>query len=215
MLSLMLAATLNVAAPAQGTYTYVTSLNGTQIEKTNVTVTRDASGNIVLAEKGSGFLNGRSGSISDTLTLDQALAPVTYSALASIADSRAMQSTLAFKDGEALQSGDVSKSYTLAPDAKHFVVLDFGPVTGYFAFPAQMQAWSDSPVMAIVPLYAQGVPITVDKALKPDRPQGVPASDVAVSVNAPVQFTVWYDPKTLIADEMEAPAEGIVITRQA
>ena len=214
MLSLMLAAAVNAAAPAEGTYTYVTSLNGAQIEKTNVTVSRAPSGDIVLSEKGSGFLNGRSGSISDTLTLDQALAPVNYSALASIADSRQMESTLDFKDGQALQSGDVSKTYRLASAAEHFVVLDFGPVTGYFAFPAQMQAWNDSPVMAIVPLYAQGVPIAVDKSLKPQRPQGVPGSDVEISVNAPVQFTVWYDPKTLVADEMEAPAEGIVITRQ-
>lgn len=213
MLSLMLAAAVSAATPAVGTYTYVTSLNGAQIEKTNVTVSRDQAGNIVLSEKGSGFLNGQSGSVTDTLTLDQALAPLNYSAVASIADSRHMESTLNFTNEQALQSGDVSKTYSLAPDAKHFVVLDFGPVTGYFAFPAQMQAWNDTPVMAIVPLYAQGVPIAVDKSLKPDRPQGVPARDVAVSVNAPVQFTVWYDPKTLVADEMEAPAEGLVITR--
>jgi hypothetical protein len=124
------------------------------------------------------------------------LAPVGYSALASLADSRAMQSALAFKDGEATQSGDVTKTYDLVADAKHFVVLDFGPFSGYFALPAQMQAWSDTPVVAIMPMYAQGMPIAIDKTFKPDRPKTVPASDAEISVNNPVAFTVWYDPRT-------------------
>lgn len=214
MLSLILAAALAAPAPADGTYTYVTVLNGAQVLKSAVTVKHDAAGDIVFSESGAGNLNGRSGSISDTLTLDSALAPVGYSALASLADSRSMQSSLAFKDGEATQSGDVTKTYDLVADAKHFVVLDFGPLSGYVALPAQMQAWNDAPVIAIVPMYAQGVPITIDKSFAPDRPKSVPAGDAQLSVKTPVEFTVWYDPKTLVVDEMEAPTEGLSVTRQ-
>lgn len=214
MLSLILAVAMATPAPADGTYTYVTVLNGAQVLKSAVTVKHDAAGNVVLSESGAGNLNGRSGAINDTLTLDPLLAPVGYSAQASLADSRSMQSSVAFKDGEATQTGDVTKTYALAADAKHFVVLDFGPLSGYVALPAQMQAWNDSPVIAIVPMYAQGVPIIVDKTLAPDRPKTVPASDAEISVKSPVQFTVWYDPKTLIVDEMEAPTEGLSVTRQ-
>lgn len=213
MLSLILAAAIATPAPADGTYTYVMSLNGSQVLKSAVTVKHDLTGNIVLSESGSGTLNGRSGSISDTLTLDQQLAPLGYSALASLADSRSMQSSLAFKNGQALQSGDVTKSYDLAADAKHFIVLDFGPFTGYFALPAQMQAWNDSPVFAIMPMYAQGMPISIDKSITPDRPKTVPSADAQLSVKSPVEFTVWYDPKTLVVDEMDVPSEGVSVTR--
>jgi hypothetical protein len=214
MLSLILAAAIATPAPADGTYTYVMMLNGAQVLKSALTVKHDLTGNLVLSESGTGTMNGRSGSISDTLTLDPALAPLGYSAQASIADSRSMQSSLAFKDGEATQSGDVTKQYDLVADAKHFVVLDFGPFSGYFALPAQMQAWNYTPVIAIVPMYAQGVPITVDKTIAPDRPKTVPAADAQISVKTPVPFTVWYDPKTLVVDEMDVPTEGVSVTRE-
>ncbi len=214
MLPLILAAAMSTPAPANGTYTYVMSMNGTQVEKTAVTVTRDAAGNVVLNENATGNMNGRTGAVKDTLTLDGALSPVGYSADASIADSRSMKAALAFENGEARQSGDVTKTYDLVADAKHFVVLDFGPFSGYFALPAQMQAWNDQPVIAIVPMYAQGVPLAVDKTFAPDRPKNVPAGDVQISVKTPVQFTVWYDPKTLVVDQMNVPAEGVNVTRE-
>jgi hypothetical protein len=214
MLPLILAAVV-ATTPADGTYTYAMSLNGAQVETTAVTVKHDPSGKLVLSESGTGNMNGRSGEVSDTLTLDQTLAPLGYSANASIADSRSMQSSLAFKGGQAMQTGDVTKTYQLAPDAKHFVVLDFGPFAGYFALPAQMQAWNDQPVFAIVPMYAQGVPIAVDKSLTPERPKNVPAGDVQISVKSPLQFTLWYDPNTLVVDEMDVPTEGVLVTRQA
>jgi hypothetical protein len=213
MLPLILAATVAAAAPAEGTYNYAMSLNGAQVEKTAVTVKYDPAGKIVLSESATGNMNGRSGEVSDTLTLDQTLAPLGYSANASIADSRQMQSSVAFKNNRATQTGDVTKTYDLAADAKHFVVLDFGPFAGWFALPAQMQAWNFQPVIAIVPLYGQGVPITVDKSLTPERPKTVPATDVQMSVKNPMQFTIWYDPKTLVIDEMDVPSEGLYVTR--
>lgn len=213
MLSLILAAAIATPGPAEGTYTYVMSLNGSQVLESAVTVKRDVTGNLVLSESGSGSMNGRRGSINDTLILDPGLAPVGYSSLASLADSRSMQSSLAFKDDVATQSGDVNKTYDLVADAKHFVVLDFGPFSGYFALPAQMQAWNDAPVIAIVPMYAQGLPLAIDKSIDPNRPKSVPATDEEISVKSPVLFTVWYDPKTLVVDEMDVPSEGVSVTR--
>ncbi len=94
------------------------------------------------------------------------------------------------------------------------MVLDFGPFTGYFMLPAQMQAWNDPPVMAIMPIYAQGMPIAIDKTLTPDRPKSVPQTDAQISIKSPVQFTVWYDPKTLVVDQLDVPAEGLSVARQ-
>lgn len=214
MLALILAAAVSAPAPAEGTYTYVMSMNGSQIATSAVTVTRDAAGNVVLSESASGTMNGRSGDIRDTLTLDPTLSPMHYLANASIADSRNLKTTLIFKGDEATQGGDVTKTYDLAANAKHFVVLDFGPFTGYFAFPAQMQAWNDQPVTAIIPMYAQGMPISIDPSLSVTRPGAVPATDVHVSVGSPVQMTMWYDPKTLVVDELDVPAEGVQVVRK-
>lgn len=216
MLPLILAAALSAPspAPADGTYTYLMSMNGSQIGTTAVTVTRDPLGNVVLSESESGTMNGRSGAIKDTLKLGPTLSPLQYLANASIADSRNMKTVLAFKGDEATQSGDVTKTYDLVASAKHFVVLDFGPFTGYFAFPAQMQAWDNQPVVAIIPMYAQGMPISVDQSIAVNRPQSVPAADAHVTVASPVQFTMWYDPKTLVVDELDVPAEGVQVVRK-
>lgn len=200
-------------APPDGTYNYVSAMNGATIGKTAITVKRDASGSLVLTESGSGNMNGQSGSIVDTLTLDPGLAPTGYNALASIADSKSMKSTLSFKGGEATQSGDVNKKYDLAADAKHFVLMDFGPFTGFFALPAQMQAWNKPTVIALVPMYGQGFPMTVDAATRPTRPAGVPAADQSLSVDSVVKITFWYDPTTLVVDEVDVPSQGVTVKR--
>jgi hypothetical protein len=200
-------------APPDGTYTYVLAMNGTAIGKNAITVKRDPSGSLVLTESGSGNMNGQNGTIADTLTLAPDLAPSQYSSLASIADSKSMKSVVSFKGGEATQSGDVNKRYDLVADAKHFVLMDFGPFTGFFALPAQMEAWNRPPVLAIVPMYGQGFPLTVDAALKPVRPATVPASDEAMSFNSMVQITLWYDPKTLVVDEVDVPTQGVTVKR--
>jgi hypothetical protein len=76
-----------------------------------------------------------------------------------------------------------------------------------------MEAWNRPPVLAIVPMYGQGFPLTVDAALKPVRPATVPASDEAMSFNSMVQITLWYDPKTLVVDEVDVPTQGVTVKR--
>lgn len=215
MLALML--TLGLAtpliAPPDGTYNYVSAMNGKTIATTVINVKRDDTGNIVLSESGQANMNGQKGSVQDTLTLDPTLAPSAYTSLASLGDSKSMKSTLSFSGEEATQTGDVNKKYDLAADAKHFVLMDFGPFTGFFALPAQMQAWNKRPVIAIVPMYAHAMPLTVDAALKPDRPASVPASDEQISFNNMVQITLWYDPASLVVDEVDVPTEGVTVKR--
>ena len=216
MLPLIFTLALNAPAPpapAEGTYTYVSTMNGTTIGKTAITVKHDAGG-VVLTESGGGSFNGESGTISDTLRLDETLAPAAYDESAVI-DGRTMKASLAFKGNTATETGDAgSKSYDLAATGKHFVVLDFGPFSGWFAFPAQMAAWNDEPAIAIVPAMAHGIPVAPAPAPAAARPKNVPAGDQAIGVAQPVTFTVWYDPKTLVVDRVEIPVQGVVFTRQ-
>jgi hypothetical protein len=202
------------AAPPDGTYAYVSTMNGAGIGKTAIAVTRNAAGDVVVSENGSANLNGQDGSVQDTLTLGPGLAPSSYNALASIADSRSMRSTLFFSGEQAKQSGDVSKTYALTPGAQHFVLMDFGPFSGFFVLPAQMRAWNDRPVTAIVPLYAQSFGIAPDAAAAPKRPDGVPASDREITFNSMLTITLWYDPQSLVVDEVDIPSEGLIVKRE-
>lgn len=213
---LPLITTLALSAPAtppNGTYHYALTLAGETLGRNAITVSRDAAGNLVLSETGSGNMNGQTGSVQDTFMLDPALVPASYQAVASVADTRNMHTTLTFNGNQAKQTGDVTKTYTLSADAKHFVMLDFVSFTGFFALPAQMRAWDNATVCAIVPMYARLASISVDPSLKPARPQTVPPEDAQISVAKPVQFTLWYNPKTLIVDELDAPTEGFTVKR--
>jgi hypothetical protein len=201
-------------APADGTYTYVSAVNGATVGKTAITVKRNADG-IVLTESGGGNYEGQSGTIADTLNLDSTLAPSAYSATASFG-GRTTKSTLAFKGATVSETGDAgTKTYDLAAQAKHFVVLDLGPFSGWFALPAQMTAWNNTPAIAIVPTMAQGIPITPSASTTASRPKGVPAADISIGVTTPMPFTMWYDPNTLVVDELEFPSQGVTITRES
>jgi hypothetical protein len=208
-----LAAITAPATPADGTYTYVSSVNGVAVGKTSITVTHAQNG-ITLAEKAAGSYNGESGTIQDTLSLDNTLAPSSYNASANFGD-RPMKAAVTFSGTSATQTGDIgTKTYDLVADAKHFVVLDIGPFSGWFALPAQMTAWNDAPALAISPAFGHGFPLVAGTQTPPARPKTVPASDASIAVAQPVAFTVWYDPKTLLVDEVEIPTQGVVVTRQ-
>lgn len=214
MLSLIftIAALIAPATPADGTYNYVSSVNGAPVGKTSITVTHAPNG-LVLAEKASGSFNGESGTIQDTLDLDSTLAPSSYNASAVFGD-RPMKAALTFNGTSATQTGDIgTKTYDLVADAKHFVVLDIGPFSGWFALPAQMVAWNNAPAMAIAPAFGHGFPLVATNQT-PSRPKNIPATDVSIAVNQPVAFTVWYDPKTLLVDQVEIPTQGVIVTRQ-
>ncbi len=210
--SLILAAAMVAAAPSDGTYSFASTMNGLEIGRTSIVVKHTNDG-IVLTEKGAGSMNGESGSIDDTLTLNNALAPVSYQADASIADSRHMRSTISFDGATAKQTGDVTHTYPLIGNAKHFAIMDVGPFSGFFMIPAQLQAWGGEPVTAIVPNFAHSVALSAYTALKPDRPAGVPANDISVSFSSMVAITLWYNPHTLVIDRVDIPAQGLIVRR--
>lgn len=214
MFSLVLAiAAALPQAPADGVYSYVSWMNGRQIAQTAITVKRDGVGQIVLTETGSGHMNGQAGSVQDTLTLDSQLAPAAYTSLASIADSREMKATLTFSGAAATQTGDVNKVYALQGTARHFVLMDVGPFSGFFALPAQLHAWNKAPVTAIVPNFAQAVPLNPEAAIAPARPAGVPADDAVLAFSSMVHIALWYDPRRLLVDEVDIPEQGLVVKR--
>lgn len=107
-----------------------------------------------------------------------------------------------------------TQSFNLSGNAKHFVVVDLGTFAGFLALPAQMKAWNNSAVLAVVPSYGQSLAIVPDATLQPARPATVPAADVPLAFGGRVPFTVWYDPNTLVTDEVDVTSQGLSVTRK-
>ena len=211
-LMFLLAAASAPTAPADGVYTYTVTIAGENTGKTAITLTHTAAG-VQLAETASGSLGGSNFAATSTLALDGTLAPASYSAVYN-PPGRTVHAALAFNGGTANETADNGGvKFSLGQGTKHFVVLDGTLFSGFFILPAQLQAWSTPPVTALSPMFGRGGAIAVDTALKADRPKSVPARDVALSVSDPVEFTLWYDPGTLVVDELDVPQQSASYVR--
>ena len=213
-LMFLLAAATAPAAPADGVYAYTVTVAGENAGKTAITLTHTAAG-VQLAESASASFGGSDFSATSTLALDANLAPASYSAVYN-PPGRTVHAALAFNGGTANETADNGAlKFNLGAGSKHFVVLDGTLFSGFFILPAQLQAWSTPPVTALSPMFGRGAGIAVDAALKADRPKNVPSGDVAISVSDPLEFTLWYDPATLIVDELDVPQQSATYVRSA
>lgn len=201
-----------VAAPSDGTYTYQASLGGTPIGKTVITVKRSG-GVLTVSEAANASVQGSAGSAKTSMTLSASLVPTAYAATYAMA-GRSMHDRVVLDGASATETTPGgTKTFALQPETKQFVILDGSMLGGFFILPAQLHAWNDPTVFGLAPMYDAGVPISPDAALTPDRPAGVPPEDVALSVTSPVAFTEWYDPRTMLLDEMSVPAQSIEVER--
>lgn len=210
-------------APPNGAYVYLSSLRGQSIGKTTITVSRSASPSaaVVLSESSAGSFNGQSASATATLQLDTTLIPTSYAAAYSFGGPP-IHAALAFNGATANETSDRgTKSFTLAAGTSRFTVLDGELFAGYFIVPAQMKSWNDAPVTVVAPMYGQSATLTALPAPATlPRPSGVPAGDAAFfgGVVAPgagqITFVEWYDPATMLVDELDVPAQGVTLIRQ-
>lgn len=215
MLALVLAAAAALpATPADGSYTYTLAVAGTPAGKTTITLSHPASG-VQLAESASAALNGANFAGTATLNLDALLAPASYAAVYD-APGRTIHTGLAFNGAKATETADDGKAvFPLDGGTKHFAVLDGTLFSGFFILPSQLRAWNAQSFTAVSPMFGRGGAIAVDQAMKPSRPAAVPAGDASISVSDPIAFTIWYDPATLIVDELDVPAQQAVYSRLA
>jgi hypothetical protein len=202
--------------PAAGTYNYTATVAGKQTGQMAISVSAAPASGLVVSENASGSVNGSPGTGKSTMTLGNDLSVTAYSALYS-SGSRNLQSNVAFKGSTANVTGAAGTTATmnLAADANHFVVLDVPLISGLFAAPAQFTAWQDKPVIAIAPAFGQSVPLTVGSTTAPAaRPATVPATDAYLSLNGPVSINLWYDPSSMLVDEIDIPSQNATVSRQ-
>jgi hypothetical protein len=202
---------------APGTYHYAGAVNGTPAGTSTLTVSIDGA-TTTIAEDASGSAGGMQFSGKASLVLGAELTPVSYAGNYQVAGQNPVVSA-AFSPTSATVTGPMSaaagQSFTLGQGTKHFVVIEPGLAAGMFALPAQLHAWGADAVTAISPVYGRSEALSVDAAQHPPRPANVPPQDVSRSFVASFPFTIWYDPATLVPDEIDVPAQHATVTRVA
>jgi hypothetical protein len=219
MLALALASTLIAAAPVQiapGTYTYTATMAGANIGSSTLTVS-NANGTTTIDESAAGSVGGAGAKANATLTLAPDLSPTTYQ-LTGVSNGSPVKDAVTIADAKANVTNVHGKtsSVDLLGSTKHFVVLDLGVFAGFLPLPAQMRAWSDATVLAVIPSIGQSVALVPagPSTPPPARPSKVPATDQSLSFEGQAPFTIWYDPTTNVPDEIDVTSQGIVVTRQ-
>lgn len=208
----VLAAAGTPAMPADGAYSYAVSVGGAPAGKTTIRLMHTPGG-VQLTESASASYGGADFAGSATLDLDANLAPTSYAAVYN-PPGRTVHAALVFDGKTANETGDNgSSAFALDANTKNFAVLDGTLFAGFFMLPAQLRAWNAQSVTAVSPMFGHGGAVALDAALKPDHPKDVPAADVPLSVSDPVAFTLWYDPSTLVVDELVVPQQDATYAR--
>ncbi|MBV8726071.1 MAG: hypothetical protein JO350_12135 [Candidatus Eremiobacteraeota bacterium] len=213
--ALLLAAGVGAAFPSAGVYRYTATMSGENIGSWSVNVTQDAS-HAQIDENSNASVMGLQVSATASLVLGPDLDPLRYTGTY----HTPMQSPNVSIDvtaNEATASGAMTsqpRHLTLAAGTNHFVVVEPGLLAGLFALPAQLAAWKETTVTWITPATAQAQTLTVGTPPSSSRPSDVPASDALLSVEHPIAVTIWYDPATLVPDEIGVPSQNAVLRRQ-
>lgn len=216
MLNVLLVAALGAGTvfPAAGTYRYDAAMNGQSIGAWSVTVSGDANAAEV-DEDSTASVMGMQLSAKATLLLGSDLAPTKYDGSYHTPGQNPVVS-VSLTPTQATVSGAFSngpQQFPLDPNTRHFVVIEPGLLAGLFVLPAQLNLWKDSNVTWITPATAQAQSLATS-AQTVARPADVPARDALLSIERPVALTMWYDPSTMIPDEIVVPSQNAVLKRQ-
>jgi hypothetical protein len=210
--AVLLAAAVSAAtAPPDGTYTYDIAYGG-QVTSATVTIKRDAVG-LHVDEDTSIASKTATASLALDLTT---LAPISYVASYNPGSSSPSSVAISFNGQGASETvdGQTSQPIGIAPlvGAPKLIVLDGALLAGFVVLPAIASNTSDNSMTAIVAANGTAYPIVIDRKLKAAHPTTVPAGDTSVSVITPTAFTIWYDPRTFVMDELDVPLQGVTET---
>lgn len=204
-------------APPDGTYTFVVMRAAQKSGDSTVTVRRMGASIIVHEVE---TFTGVTDTVDETLEPNDLL-PTSYLTSFPLTSEVGITAHLAFYSGGAKETVDGTSGQTdfkLETGTAHLVVVDGAMMAGFLFIPAQIKALSLSAFTALSPSRADTYSCKVDLTAKPTRPPGLPETDVTVTVNGSsptgnVRFVEWYDPQTMIVDEVDVPAERVTITR--
>lgn len=214
LFALFLAAVTGALFPAPGTYRYTASMSGQPIGAWSVTVATGAAQTTV-DESSTAQVMGMQLGATASLVLGPDLAPLHYGGQYRT-PNQSPSVSVALTPSSATVVGALSsqpQQLSLAANTQHFVVIEPGLLAGLFALPAQMAAWKDPAVTLITPATAQAQTLAANPGSSSPRPANLPAQEAVLSIDHPIAVTIWYDPTTLVPDEISVPSQNAVLTR--
>ncbi|GAC1658688.1 MAG: hypothetical protein NVS9B12_11290 [Vulcanimicrobiaceae bacterium] len=126
-----------------------------------------------------------------------------------------MKAAVAISGREAtITAGTDKRTILLGGSSKAFIVLDAALVSGFFVLPAQMRAYADADTTVLVPGTGESTFLDVIAGNKPARPTDVPQTDASLSFAGEAPFVEWYDPHTLLVDQISLPGQNLTIKRK-
>jgi len=212
---LLAAAAANPAFPAAGTYRYAATLGGQRIGVWSATL-QNRSGDSEVDENSSAMFAGMQLAATASLVLAADLTPVRYEGSYHMPGQNPTV-TVTVAGASATISGTLTNATQrvgLQPNTQHFVVVEPGLLAGLFVLPAQVNAWKVSALTWITPTSAQAQLLTIDPNATAPRPNGVPRNDALLSIEQPIAVTIWYDPATLVPDQLIVPSQSATLTRE-
>ena len=217
MLTALVLAGVVAAAPqpalAPGTYIYHATYGGQSVGTSTIVVKTDGA-TTELDERVTGDFQGTAASGTATLMLASDLSPSRYDVSGNVGGLPTRTAT-EIADGTAtVKDGKRQTDVPLATGSQHFVIVDLGTFVGFMPLAAQMKAWNDVQVTAVIPSFGQSLAIAPSANVAQARPSDVPAGDQSISFAGEEPFTIWYDPATFVPDEI-VTSQGITVTRDA
>ncbi len=198
-------------APPDGTYSYSIDRASANIGTSTVIVKRSG-GAIMVHETQTMPAQKFAVTVDETLAGSQ-LAPKSYVGSYSL-EGTPVVVRMSFNGSGAdatVDGASGSTSLKLPPRITSGYVIEGALLTGFLFLPAQLHASRATAFAGIVPSKLTQVTDTVDRGMRPVRPPGAPANDIALSIRGPVDFQEWYDPTTFVLDAVSVPSQSVLI----
>ncbi|HZV77328.1 MAG TPA: hypothetical protein VFF63_06205 [Candidatus Babeliales bacterium] len=213
--TIVLAAATAAAFPAAGMYRYAASLNGQPVGTWTVSV-KPAGAGTEIDETSAAMIAGMQLAATASLVLGPDLAPIKYIGSYHTPEvSPGVSVTLTASSATIVSAlSSQTQQRSLAANTRHFVVIEPGLLAGLFVLPAQLASWKDSAMTWITPTTGQAATLSPSANASLARPTDVPAADALLFIASPLVLTLWYDPATLVPDEIAVPSQNAVLTRE-
>ncbi|PZR60783.1 MAG: hypothetical protein DLM53_10500 [Candidatus Eremiobacter antarcticus] len=199
-------------APPDGTYSYSIDRASANIGTSTVTVKR--SGDAIMVHETQAMPAQKFAVTVDETLAGSQLAPKSYVGNYTMEGGTPVVVRMSFNGSRAdatVDGASGSTSLKLPPRITSGYVIEGALLTGFLFLPAQLHASRATAFAGIVPSKLTQVTNTVDRGMRPVRPPGAPANDIAVSIRGPVDFQEWYDPTTFVLDAVSVPSQNVLI----
>jgi hypothetical protein len=200
-----------------GTYEYTLKQGTNTVATSTVSVKR--SGSVIALHEAETVMQTSVGAVqlsADESVIAESLTPLSFSSTTvSSGKTQEVKFTYANGSGYFTQNGErLTIPIRMLPGTQAMIVQDQTLVTSFLTLPAVLEATRASAFTVVVPTASRTHAAALDAAAQ-TRPSTVAAGDVGIGIAAgagSTAFSVWYDPRTGVVDEIDVPAQSLTIS---